>query len=164
MKTKKSTLLSLATAAAIVATTFGTYAVWDTLEDTAQSGEITIASPSVVVDAAQLDLTGTDVIGAKEIAYEGTATFNITGQDKLASLKLTPTVEVAGKTLTADDYSVEITQDGDTLTGDATNGYVDSNLDATNSYKVKVTVKNQDLAAGKMTVKVKGTATPSTVE
>lgn len=162
MKTKKSTLLSLATAAAIVATTFGTYAVWDTLTDTSTSNAITIASPSVKVEAKAMNLDGTDVIGSDNIVYEGTATFNITGKDKLADLKLTPTVEVEGKTLTAEAYSVEITQTTDnTFTGDAANGYTDTTLeDGENVYTVKVTVKDSSLADGKMTVSVKGDATP----
>lgn len=162
MKTKKSTLLSLATAAAIVATTFGTYAVWDTLKDTSTSNAITIASPSVKVEAKAMNLDGTDVIGSDNIVYEGTATFNITGKDKLADLKLTPTVEVEGKTLTAEAYSVEITQTTDnTFTGDAANGYTDKTLeDGENAYTVKVTVKDSTLAASKMTVSVEGVATP----
>lgn len=166
MKTKKSTLLSLATAAAIVATTFGTYAVWDTLKDTSTSNTITIASPSVKVKANDMNLDGTDVIGSENIVYEGTATFNITGIDKLADLKLTPTVAVEGKTLTAEAYSVEITQATDnTFAGDATNGYTDTTLETgENAYTVRVTVKDSSLADGKMTVSVEGVATPVAAE
>lgn len=162
MKTKKSTLLSLATAAAIVATTFGTYAVWDKMGDTATSNTITIASPSVKVEAKAMNLDGTDVIGSDNIVYEGAATFNITGEGKLASLKLTPTVTVEGKTLTDGAYSVEITQASDnTLTGDAANGYIDTALETgENVYTVKVTVNDSTLAGDKMTVSVEGVATP----
>lgn len=160
MKTKKSTLLSLATAAAIVATTFGTYAVWDQMDATAE-GTAKIASPSVAVTAENITLTPNDVIGNNSIEYTGTATFNITGKDKLDNLKLTPEVTVAGADLTTGDYSVEITQTSDSgFTGDATLGYTDTNLDATNAYTVKVTINNKDLADKDMTVNVIGVATP----
>ena len=50
---KKSTLLSLATAGAIVLTSAGTYAVWDTLSGTS-TGQITVANSSVTVAATNM--------------------------------------------------------------------------------------------------------------
>lgn len=164
MKTKKSTLLSLATAAAIVATTFGTYAVWDQFTATATSKTITIASPSVIVEAQGITLLENDVIGAESIEYAGTVTFNIKGSDKLTELTLTPTVAVTGKELTSSDYSVEITQASDTISGDATTGFKDVTLSDTNDYTVKVTIKNKELANSEMTVSVEGVAKPKTTE
>lgn len=157
MKTKKSTLLSLATAAAIVATTFGTYAVWDTLtSETSQT--VSIAKPSVTVNATSTTLVENDSVGANTVDYSTTATFNITGADKLSSLKLTPTVTMTeGISVTeGTDYDVEITQTNDTITDG-----VDSKLDeGANVYDVKVTVKNKDLQGKEMKVTVEGVATP----
>lgn len=157
MKTKKSTLLSLATAAAIVATTFGTYAVWDTLEsETNQT--VSIASPSVTVNASSTGLVENDSVGAKTVDYSTTATFNITGADKLSLLTLTPTVTMTDGTSVTEgtDYDVAITQTDDTITDG-----VDSKLtEGANAYDVKVTIKNSTLQGKEMKVTVKGEATP----
>lgn len=161
MKTKKSTLLSLATAAAIVATTFGTYAVWDTLEsDTSQ--KISIARPSVIVTANSVALTENNTIGGDEVNYSTTATFNIQGAENLSSLKLTPTVTMTDETSITEgvDYDVEIAQTDDTIVGG-----VDSSLvEGDNAYNVKVTIKNKDLQGKEMEVIVKGVATPKAAE
>ena len=75
---KKSTLLSLATAGAIVLTSAGTYAVWDTLSGTS-TGQITVANSSVTVAATNMTFVeGTDTIGEDSIAYTGTAKFEVT--------------------------------------------------------------------------------------
>lgn len=156
MKTKKSTLLSLATAAAIVATTFGTYAVWDTLgSETSQT--VSIATPSVTVNATSTTLVENDSVGADTVDYSTTATFDITGADKLSSLTLTPTVTMTDGTSVTEgtDYDVEITQTDDTITGG-----VDSKLsEGANVYNVKVTIKNSNLQGKEMKVLVKGDAT-----
>lgn len=62
MKTKKSTLLSLATAAAIVATTFGTYAAWDTMSVTSNAQAVTIAAPvNMEITPAEFTLANRDL-------------------------------------------------------------------------------------------------------
>lgn len=158
---KKSTLLSLATAGAIVATSVGTFAVWDTLEATS-TGSITVASPSVIVKATNMDnFTNNDSLGATEITYTGTAKFNVEGADKLTSLKLTPSVTAGDGTDLTDKVSIAVEQTGETLTGDSSQGYVDSKLaEGDNEYTVKVTVNDSTLSTKELNVSVKAEATP----
>ena len=91
---KKSTLLSLATAGAIVLTSAGTYAVWDTLSGTS-TGQITVANSSVTVAATNMTFVeGTDTIGEDSIAYTGTAKFEVTDAgNNVNTMTLVPTVK-----------------------------------------------------------------------
>lgn len=87
--------------------------------------------------------------------YTSDVTFNISGNDtgKATSLTLTPTVKENDVTLSADKVDVTLEQ-----TGDDTGllDLVDSKIEASNTYTVKVTVKDAGLAAKDLTVEVTG--------
>lgn len=152
---KKSKLLSMLTAGAVVCTTFGTFAAWDTLEGTT-SATITVANKKVAVTVDALTFDAGDDTAANQIVYKGTVGFDITNYDKLTTLKLTPTVSNETATNPVDitgKYDVKITQDNDTLTNDQ-GIYTDTALAASNSYKVEIIIEDETLVGQDLSVKI----------
>lgn len=160
MKTKKSTLLSLATAAAIVATTFGTYAVWDTTKDSA-SAELTLRKPVVV--AAKLSEKGfeaTNEAFGETPSYTSDVTFTVANVDQVAAgqITLNTAVKKSDGTDVTSNFDVVYTEAAGE-TGLTNN--VDSSITASNQYTVKITPRDttgaKDLATGTaLTVEVSG--------
>lgn len=110
---KKSTILTFATAAAIVATSAGTFALWDTLSAT-KTATLTIRNPvTVTAQADAVSLKSETVLDALPV-YEGSAKFDLEsvptgyeiepkvtvkkGADEVAAEKLTVNSEVVGGT------------------------------------------------------------------
>lgn len=148
MKTKKSTLLSLATAAAIVATTFGTYAAWDTLSVTSNAQEVTIASPvNMEISPAEFTLVSRE-LGADVPKYTSTATVDVQnvpeGQTSDYKLAVSAKAYKDQEMKTPVTNEVEVT--ATTTSTSATNG----NHDIT----VSVTPKEDSPVAGKYYVTV----------
>ena len=151
---KKSTILSLATAIAVVGTSAFTFAVWD---ETTASKTATLSGSPVKITADTFENFKEDssrTLGNNPV-YTSDVTFNISGNDtgKATSLTLTPTVKENDVTLSADKVDVTLEQ-----TGDDTGllDLVDSKIEASNTYTVKVTVKDAGLAAKDLTVEVTG--------
>lgn len=142
---KKTTLLSFATAAAIVVTSTGTFAVWDTMSSDA-TNTLTVTSPKITVNAGTLATftSGNDVAGADSIEYTSSATFKVDGKDNIS--KVIPTVVV--------------TDDNDAAVSGATATIVnpDAALAETMTYNVKVVVTDKSLAGKELKVKVTATA------
>lgn len=137
MKTKKSTLLSLATAAAIVATTFGTYAMWDTTTDSA-SANLTLRKPVVVKAQSLADFSTTDEYGTTP-SYTSDVTFNVDNVDQVKNAKITlDTVVKQGQTDVTENFDIIYTEVGGTGLADN----VDSAVTDSNKYTVKVTPKD----------------------
>ncbi len=156
---KKSTLLSLATAGAIVLTSAGTYAVWDTLSGTSK-GQITVDNPSVTVAATDMTFAkGTDTLGGDSIAYTGTAKFDVTDTgNHVNTMTLEPTVKNGENAVDANDVEVTIKK-GETALTNTDSKYTDTTLTSgANEYTVEVTVKNKALAGKTLDVEVTGTA------
>ena len=65
---KKTTILSLATAVAVVATSAGTYAAWDTLE-VFKAARVTFSKP-VEVALDELSFETTDALGSTRLASD----------------------------------------------------------------------------------------------
>lgn len=152
---KKSTILSLATAIAVVGTSAFTFAVWD--ETTAsKTATLSVGSPVKITADTFEDFKedSSRTLGNNPV-YTSDVTFNISGNDtgKATSLTLTPTVKENDVTLSADKVDVTLEQ-----TGDDTGllDLVDSKIEASNTYTVKVTVKDAGLAAKDLTVEVTG--------
>lgn len=148
---KKSTLLSFVTAGAIVATSVGTYAAWDTLEVKTEGVTMNYAEGVVVsVNAQPSELTGT--LGGINGTNEATSTFTI----NVAGI---PTEGTNAMNLTAvDDNDQAINQEGLTFTfqkegKDLTNG-IDSNVQGSNEYTVKVTLDTTKTDKSTMSTKV----------
>lgn len=164
---KKNTILSFATAGAIIATSAGTYAAWDSLVDDT-SANITFRKPVTVTVGESYTLAETpSTLDTLPIA-EGTVNFTIENDGDLANtLTIVPSVS-GGSSATVDDFDFVIVDSSEgstpTLVGDATDGFVDKTLTSTN-YTVKVTPKDGSAAkvAGQE-VKISLTATLSKSE
>lgn len=160
---KKSTLLSLATAGAIVATSMGTFAAWDVTTSTTAVQSLTLgkavnlqADLAALSKDAKTDInteTGESVTGTVTVDLSTVSTDIQTGR----KVEITPIVafkdgssEVNG--LVAEtDYTVEVKKGNDVLTpiaGVATDTPTTFDTD-TNQYTIKVTPKNSEKLSGK---------------
>lgn len=157
---KKSTLLSLATMAAIAVTSAGTYAVWDTTTATS-TGTLTVAKPKVVVTATNMGaLTeGTDLLNGTDITYTGTAKFDVQGADTIDTISLTPEVKNGEALVTTGDIEVTIKKDGGSSLTENSGVFTDTPVEGDNSYTVEITVKNQALAGQALNVTLTGELT-----
>lgn len=92
---KKSTLLSLATAGAIVATSAFTFASWDQLDNTAQVATVTIRNPVTVTvtEDTTTELSTNSAINEVP-TYTGTATVSLENATDLANYELVATPKV----------------------------------------------------------------------
>lgn len=153
---KKSTLLSLATMAAIAVTSAGTYAVWDTTSSTS-SGTLTVAQPKVTVTATELGTMeeGTDTLNATEITYTGSVVFDVKGVGTIDTMMLTPEVKDGDNAVAAADIDVVIKKGATSLT-EADGTFTDTPTEGENNYTVEVTVKNKDLAGKTLNVTLTG--------
>ena len=161
---KKKTLLSLLTGIAIVASTAGTYAVWDTLS-AKSTGNVTFRNPVTVKAADTYTLTQSTSTLDTAPSASGTVTFNVSDPSKLGNtLTIVPTIS-GGNGATLSDFTIKLTNKNnpsDTITGDATSGFVDSQINNTgaNDYTVTVTPNNSKSTTGSA-VNVELTATLS---
>ncbi|MBS6182445.1 hypothetical protein MKC91_02110 [[Clostridium] innocuum] len=166
---KKSTLLSLLTAGAVIATSAGTFAAWDQLETT--TNEVTLKYAAGVNVSTTVQPTAiTDSLGGENGVESVTSDFTINVKNAPAGSKMNL------ETVNSDDSAVTLPtgvtveyfkKDGDTVTAfdpddvinDATS---ESGKDMT--YQVKVTVNPTTASASEASAfskfKVKATLTP----
>lgn len=141
---KKTTILSLATAVAVVATSAGTYAAWDTLE-VSKAASVTFSKP-VEVALNELSFETTDTLGSTRMASDR-ITITVTDTDNQAET-LTIKPEISGSGITIDDFTIElvdntVSHNSEPLGGSASTGFtdVDFNHSGANTYTVKVIPK-----------------------
>lgn len=162
---KKSTLLSLLTAGAVIATSAGTFAAWDTLTAEADGGSIkfdrinvtaSTTSPLALVDDGNVLHAAESQVASAEIKVDlSTVPEALTTGNKV-KLVFAPTVtDSSSAVVDASKYKIEILDsDGTTPLKDST----DTTLTSTsNNYTVKVTPL--DTTLGGETLKVKVIAT-----
>ena len=155
---KKSTLLSLLTTAAIITTTAGTYATWDSLKTSTQNSTFTFSDP-VTITSSQEEFKLTEQRSLGNISASGSVSFTINDTKKLANaLKIIPTIE-NGNGFDINDFEIDIKDDngsGSSLTGSISGGFIDKTLNPsnTNTYSVTVTPKNNKAATKNVTVKL----------
>lgn len=166
MKLGKKKLLGILTAAAVVVTTVGTYAVWDTLSDTA-SATVDFTAP-VTVTAGEL-VMGNEVDGEDGIpTYTGTVTFDVENKSGVTdSTKLeleTKLKNPEGTAAPVGGYEVALSKGEETIgvSADTQKGSDNAVIDGANTYTI--TVKPTDTEAGRamakggdVTVEVTGT-------
>lgn len=149
---KKSTLLSLATAGAIVATSAFTFAAWDKLDATTQAVTIKMRKPAEVTVATDLATgTATETFNSMP-KYEATAKFNVADipASEEAKYEFTPTVKVM-------DTTNDVTSDVKITVVDAGSASVNGNHDVTVTIEPKdETDESKALADKNLTVTVKG--------
>lgn len=155
---KKSTILSFATAAAILASTAGTYAVWDKLTANAETTFTVNANITKVEDFTIPTLT--EVTGettSDSVTYAQDFTINVEGSAK--SIAFTPTVTLSDGTA-IDSNFIEVSMLDDTVPmTPASNTYTDTSITASNTYKIKVKVKDSSLNTKTLKVKIDANAT-----
>lgn len=145
---KKSSLLSLLTAAAIVTTSAGTFAAWDNLTATS-TGTLSVPNDSVEVTKVDMGTIAvkTNALEGSEVVFAGEASFTVTDAgDKIGSLNVVPEVK-----------------DGDTVINDAGKVEVTATPQAayakgSNKYDVVLKVKDSTLAGKTLTVSLTATA------
>lgn len=160
---KKSTLLSLLTAGAVIATSAGTFATWDTLEANAAAGSITFDRINVTATATQqlalvndgqtFHTTAAQSANAKINVDLSSVPADITTNDK-AVLTFTPVVkDSSNQIIDSAKYTLTIKDTDGTTT---LNNNKDTSLSssATNSYEVVVTPTDTALAGQALTLSV----------
>lgn len=144
---KKTTILSLATAVAVVATSAGTYAAWDTLE-VSKAASVTFSKP-VEVALNELSFETTDALGSTRMASDE-ITITVTDTESRAkTLTIKPEISVSDSSgITIDDFTIElvdntVSHNSAALGGSASTGFTDKDFDRSgaNTYTVKVIPK-----------------------
>lgn len=134
---KKSTLLSLLTAGAVIATSAGTFAAWDKLSDVS-TGKLSFDKP-VTVTAEKMSFTQSSRALKENPVATANATFNISNvpTDKIDGIKLTATV-LSGETNVTDQVNITIKKNNVPVNA---SGLDDSVAAGENTYSVEVTPK-----------------------
>lgn len=150
---KKTTLLSLATAAAVVVTSAGTFAAYDTVTATATAENVTFRAP-VTIAAAEFTMSGEEDALNTAPSATGVVTFTVEDAESLAqNLQLEITVQdgSVSQQLTEEDFTFSVTDSSDGsnsgLSGSETT-WNDTDLTQENKYTVTATLK--DSAAEKL--------------
>lgn len=156
-KLGKKRLLGLLTATAIVATTVGSFAVWDTLTATS-SGKLTVTSPIVVKTQDISSFTPSRDATTNVPVYTGSVQFGVDGLTDATGkqLNLECVVKDNKGGYQTDNFDVAITGTGN----DAVTNNVDTNVGTTNTYSVEIKAHDSDeakaLAGQELTVEVTG--------
>ena len=144
---KKTRILCLATAVAVVATSAGTYAAWDTLE-VSKTASVTFSKP-VEVALNELSFETTDTLGSTRMASDN-ITITVTDTDRQANtLTIKPEISVSDSSgITIDDFTIQlvdntVNHNSAGLGGSASQGFTDGDFDhsGANTYAVKVIPK-----------------------
>lgn len=132
---KKSTILTFATAAAIVATSAGTFATWDTLS-ASQTVTLTYADPVVVsmkTLTAPTAKLGDSINGQKSVEIDVPVDVEGYARNENDAIQLSSVTDLSSK-----DIKVTFKKGESTLTDGK-----DTAFDATNTYKAVVEVTGQ---------------------
>ena len=157
---KKSTILGVLTAAALITTSAATYAAWDNTTATSES-EFKLRE-SVKLTSDSTTFTGGQELSTDEsgLTYTGDVTFKATTADLVDTLTLTPSVTKADDSvLTPGSYSINIEQTDDATFAKVGEDFVDKNISESNTYKVTLTITDPTLAGQNIKVSVDGTLT-----
>lgn len=156
---KKSTVLSLATAGAIVATSLGTFAAWDTTNAT-NTGTLKLGSPVNISSAATTYNDAERTLG-QDPSYSANVTFKVDDADHLVkeldvtkiavyekddTTKQTPVTDKFTITVAGAAGNSDVTTSGATLT--------DTSVGETNDYTVTLTPTAAELGGKEYVVDV----------
>lgn len=161
-KLGKKGLLSLLTVAAVVVTTVGSFAVWDSLTATS-NGMLTLAKPIEVQAVAMGEFTEAKEYDAAPV-YTQNVTFNVNVDDVTSGDTLQLDLNSAIKNGDADvtgnfDITLESTGDGTA----PLEGTTDKVVEGTNVYKLTITPKSDTANMAAATALAKA-GSPLTVE
>lgn len=133
---KKSTILTFATAAAVLATSAGTFAAWDKISDT-QTGTLTYANSVTINETLDAPAKVTYDLGTETIPdAQANVTFKVDDKDKRAGvLTVVPTVKQGEADLvTEGKVKVTVKKGGEALVDNK-----DSSIAENNDYTVVIT-------------------------
>lgn len=155
---KKSTVLSLATAGAIVATSLGTFAAWDSLNATS-TGTLQVGNP-VTISAAAATYDETHILGQDPV-YTSEVTFNVDKAGQTVSeLDVTNIAVYASDdeqkaTPMTDSFTITIAgAAGDTGAVPSGPTMKDTSVEDKNTYTVTLTPKDTSLQGKEFVVDV----------
>lgn len=158
---KKTTILSIFTAAMVMATSAATYALWDTVTVDSRGNTVTMRNPVTVSDSTDEQNISADAntLNPVTVTASGTVKFNVDNSDSVAKrLTLKETIEASEQLVETTDYSIE-------FTGDGVSGNVDSSVtDGMEEYNYTITFTEsglEKLKTNSNTCTVKVTATLS---
>lgn len=105
---KKTSILSMLTFGMILATSVGTYAVWDTLSAESNGQTVTIRKPVTVTAGTQTASSNAEAALGGEIATAtGSVTFTVANEDSLAKkLSLKETISAGQNLEETTDYTI----------------------------------------------------------
>lgn len=158
---KKSTILSLLTTAAIITTSVGTYAIWDTVTADSRDNTVTLRNPVTITDttAEQSITASADELNPAAITASGTVKFKVQNENSLAkSLTLEESITAGSQGALSEtaDYTIE-------FTGTGVSGKTDSSVtDGDEEYGYTITFTESGLSklsANSNSCTVKVTAT-----
>lgn len=114
---KKTTILSLLTIAMILATSVGTYAVWDNITASSKSNTVTLRKPVTIADQTSTkDLVVSSELSS-DVTASGSVSFQVANEDSLATkLTLSEKVE-AGITVLEENTDYSIAYSGSDVVG-----------------------------------------------
>lgn len=161
---KKKTLLTFATAAAICATTVGSYAAWDQLS-ASTSGDLTVNRIAVSATQSMTNSTADRAIDANP-TFTSNATFDLSSaakySSKISGFQLAVEVKNGGTIVDPTNYTVSVKKGGTEVTN-----LLDNNptYAVEQSYEVVVTLKDEYAstvtAEQTLTVNVTGELVPA---
>lgn len=158
---KKTTILSVLTAAMITATSIGTFAIWDIVTVDSRSNTVTMRNPVTVSDSTLEQNISADAntLNPASVTASGSVKFNVANEDSVAKkLTLQESIQASEKLEETTDYSI-------VFTGHGVSGKTDSSVtDGTEEYNYTITFTQSGLEKMRTnanTCSVKVTATLS---
>lgn len=158
---KKSTILSLATAGAIVATSAFTFAAWDQTSDTTAVASLSFTEPKIIDLTTEALTFNNDTLDGTTKEAKASMAFDVSGTGTGDSIKLSlvdnsgnPADIPTGLTVTFTKGSADSETDLSTTNGVASDDSFTK--DAVNTYGVKVTVNTDITPTDAKTLHEKG--------
>lgn len=146
---KKNSMLALACAFVIVGVSSTSYALWDQLES---SKSTNITFTRIMVQAQEVTLSKTSTLEDGTPVYRGEFHVDISGVSDLSTKQLSLTPELKkGDIDVLNHVDVAFTQTGDETLTTAANVTTDQALDASNTYSLTITPKNDDESVNALT-------------
>lgn len=112
---KKTTILSILTAAMMAGTSVATYAVWDTVTADSRGNTVTMRNPVTVSDSTDEQSISADAntLNPVTVTASGSVKFNVDNSDSIAKkLTLAESVEALEALEESTDYTIEFSGDG----------------------------------------------------
>ena len=160
---KKSALLSLLTTAAIITTTAGTFAAWDSLTANTSSGSITFTNPVTITSGENFTLKETSRILEDYPVASGNVSFTVKNDNDLVdTLTIVPSISSTnGANIKDFDIKIKNTVTKEDLGGNQNDGFTASATSSVKNYTVEVKPKNDNAVGKDITLSLTATLSKS---